>query len=166
MVLMPVTNFFEKRFRFHRSLAAMVSVLLFLGFIILVIYFIGYQVSDLANDWPQFQSQLSSTVNKIQVYVESTLHINASKQLDYIHQATAKLLSSSTVLAAATLLSLSSILLFLVFTFIYTFFFLLYRKLIKRFLLVVFKEENKVVVTDVIEHVQSMIRKYIVGLFS
>ena len=166
MVLMPLANFFEKKLKFHRGLAAIISVLLLLSFIILVLYFIGSQVSDLSNDWPMFQSQLSSTVIKMQVYVESTLHINASKQLDYIHQATTKLLSSSTVFATATILSISSILLFLIFTFIYTFFFLLYRKLIKRFLLIVFKDENKLVVTDVIENVQSMIRKYIVGLFS
>jgi len=166
MVLMPLANFFEKKLRFHHGLAAMVSVLLLLSLIILVLYFIGSQVSNLADDWPQFQNQLNATVQKTQVYVQSTLHIKASKQLDYIHQATAKLLSSSTIFAAATLLSLSSIFLFLIFTFIYTFFFLLYRKLIKRFLLAVFKDENKLVVTDVIENVQSMIRKYIIGLFS
>ncbi|OAQ41650.1 AI-2E family transporter [Pedobacter psychrophilus] len=164
MVLMPLTNFFEKKWKFHRGLAAMVSVLLLLSLIILVLYFIGSQVSNLADDWPRFQSQLNSTVQKAQIYIESTLHIKASKQLDYIHQATTKLLSSSTVFAAATLLSLSSIFLFLIFTFIYTFFFLLYRRLIKKFLMAVFKDENSLVVIDVIENVQSIIRKYILGL--
>jgi predicted PurR-regulated permease PerM len=62
-------------------------------------------------------------------------------------------------------LSLSSILLFLVFTFIYTFFFLLYRRLIMNFLQSVFLDENKATVHEIIERVQYIIRKYIIGLF-
>jgi predicted PurR-regulated permease PerM len=166
MVLLPLANFFENKWRLHRGLAAMISVLLLLSFVILILYFIGSQISKLSNDWPQFQNQLNTTISKTQLYIENALDIKVSKQMIYVHQATSKLLSSSAVMATATLLSISSILLFLIFTFIYTFFFLLYRRLIKRFLLVVFKDENKILVNDVIECVQSMIRKYIIGLFS
>ncbi|WP_234461935.1 AI-2E family transporter [Pedobacter segetis] len=166
MVLLPLATFFENKLKFPRSVAAIISVLLLLSAIVLLLYFIGTQVGKLANDWPQFQHQLNITIDKMQDWIESTMNINAKKQLTYVHEATNKLLSSSTVFATATLLSLSSTLLFLVFTFIYTFFFLFYRRLIKRFLLIVFLEENKTIVTDVIENVQYMIRKYIIGLFS
>ncbi len=55
--------------------------------------------------------------------------------------------------------------LFLVFTFIYTLFLLSYRRLILNFLVSVFLEENSTVVHDIVEKVQHILRKYIIGLF-
>jgi predicted PurR-regulated permease PerM len=65
----------------------------------------------------------------------------------------------------ATIVSVSSLLLFLLFTFIYTFFFLTYRRLIMTFLIAVFLEENSLVVHDIVENVQNILRTYIFGLF-
>jgi len=60
--------------------------------------------------------------------------------------------------------SFSSVLLTLVFILIDTFFLLYYRRLIIRFLVAVFKEENSVIVYDVLAQIQSRIRQYILGL--
>jgi predicted PurR-regulated permease PerM len=60
--------------------------------------------------------------------------------------------------------SLSSFLLTMVFIMIDTFFLLYYRRLIVRFLVAVFKEENAVVVYEIIGQIQSRIRQYILGL--
>ena len=142
----------------------MLSVLLLLAAIGLVLYTIGSQISGLAQDWPQFQDQLNKSVDNLQEWVAGNLHITMHKQLTYVHTATTKIMSSGTAVVGATLLSLSSLLLFFVFTFIYTFFFLLYRRLIMKFLESVFLPENKKLVYDIIEQVQYIIRKYIIGL--
>nr|WP_294899802.1 AI-2E family transporter [uncultured Pedobacter sp.] len=165
ILLLPLASFFELKLKFPRAVAAIVSVILFLAVIISVLYVLGNQLSDLINNWPQFQEQLTASINTIQDWITSTFHINATKQLDLIHGLTKKMLDSGTIIATTTLLSLSSTLLFLVFTFIYTFFFLLYRKLIKNFFLSVFREENEKLVHDIIEQVQFMIRQYIIGIF-
>ena len=164
ILLLPLAAFLENKFRLPRSAASMLSVIFMLGAISLVLFVIGSQLSKLAGDWPQFREQLSITINNLQVWIESRFNIDAAKQLNYVHSATNKALASGTTMVGATVLSLSSILLFLVFTFIYTFFFLLYRKLIMKFLVSVFLEENKSLVHDIIEQVQYIIRKYIIGL--
>lgn len=164
ILLLPLAAFLENKVRLPRSAASMLSVLILLGSIGIILYVIGSQVSGLAQDWPQFQQQLSKSINTIQDWVANTLHIDATKQLTYVHSATNKMMSSGTAVVSATLLSLSSMLLFFVFTFIYTFFFLLYRRLIMRFLESVFLDENKKIVHDIIEQVQYIIRKYIIGL--
>jgi len=92
-------------------------------------------------------------------------HINASKQLNFLRSATSNVLASGTAVVGVTIVSLSSILLFLVFTFIYTLFFLTYRSLIMHFLVSVFLEKNSLVVHEIIEQVQQILRKYIIGLF-
>ncbi|WP_017259394.1 AI-2E family transporter [Pedobacter arcticus] len=165
ILLLPLASFFERKLKFPRAVAAIVAVILFLTVIISVLYVLGNQLSDLINDWPQFQKQLTVSINSIQDWITNTFHINARKQLDFIHGLTTKMLDSGTAIATTTLLSLSSTLLFFVFTFIYTFFFLLYRRLIKRFFIRVFREENATLVHDIIEQVQFMIRQYIIGIF-
>lgn len=164
ILLLPVAQTLQNKVHLPRSAASMVSVLLFIGAIALVLYVIGSQISSLADDWPKFQDQLNTSLNTLQDWVSVTFHVTARKQLTYVHTATTKIMSSGTTVIGATLLSLSSILLFLVFTFIYTFFFLLYRTLIMKFLESVFQESNKTLVHEIIEQVQFIIRKYIIGL--
>jgi putative permease len=164
ILLLPIAAYIENKFKLPRSAASMLSVIIMLGGISLVLYVIAAQLSGLAGDWPKFKEQLFLTVNNLQIWIDSRFNIDAAKQLNYVHSATTKALASSSTVVGATMLSLSSILLFLVFTFIYTFFFLLYRTLIMKFLVSVFLQENKKLVHDIIEQVQYIIRKYIIGL--
>ena len=164
ILLLPLATFLEHKVKLPRSAASMLAVLSMLAIIGLIIYIIGSQISNLASDWPQFQEQIGKSLNSLQTWITNTFNINANKQLNYVHSATTKIIASGSTVIGVTLLSLSSILLFLVFTFIYTFFFLLYRRLIMKFLVSVFLDENKHTVHDIIEQVQYMIRKYIVGL--
>jgi predicted PurR-regulated permease PerM len=166
ILLLPVAAFFETKLHLPRSAASMLSVLLLLFLIGLLIFVIGSQIADLTKDWPQFQAQISRTLWEFRGWIQDHFNISRVKQLKVVNRATSKVMSAdNTAVFGATVLSLSSILLFLVFTFIYTFFFLLYRRLIMNFLQSVFLDENKATVHEIIERVQYIIRKYIIGLF-
>jgi len=164
ILLLPFAAFLETKMRLPRSAASMLAVLSLLACIGGLSYVIGSQISSLANDWPQFQSQLHKSQNELMEWVRDSFHVTKHKQETFVANTTHKVTASGGSMVGATLLSLSSMLLFLVFTFIYTFFFLLYRKLIMRFLISVFQEDNKAVVYEIIERVQYIIRKYIIGL--
>jgi len=164
ILLLPLAAFLERKLRLPRSVASMASVLLLLTFIGGLIYVIGSQIADLAKDWPQFQAQISKSMWELRGWIQANFNISRGKQLTAVNSATSKVIASDTAVVGTTLLSLSSILLFLIFTFIYTFFFLLYRKLILKFLESVFLEENKKNVHDIVEQVQFIIRKYIIGI--
>ncbi|WP_301929698.1 AI-2E family transporter [Ferruginibacter sp.] len=164
IVLLPIASFLERRFKFHRSAAAGVSVVLMIVFVGLIFYMVGAQIADLGSDWPLFKLQLAASLKDFQHWISSTFHVNMAKQMAYVNSATSDLLTESTSVIGATVLSVSSMLLFLVFTMINTFFMLFYRRHIVRFLVVVCNEENAMVVYDIIAQVQYIIRKYIVGL--
>ena len=164
IVLLPVAAFFEKRLKLPRSASSGLSVILLLIFVSLIVYFVASQITDLAQDWPLFKEQFTITLNNIHTWIGETFHVNTAKQLKYIHNVSDKLLSTSTSMIGATVLSVSSILLFLVFVMIDTFFLLFYRRLIIKFLVAVFSEENSDTVYDIVAQVQSIIRKYILGL--
>lgn len=164
IVLLPLAKFLENRWRMPRSAAAFLSLILFVSVIGTVFYLVGAQVARLATDWPLFKTQLATSLDDLQHWIASEYHINAHKQLNYINEATTHILSSSTLIVGTTFLSLSSVMLFLIFTMIDIFFLLLYRRLILNFFIAVFKEEHSSVVYAIVEQVQNIIRKYIIGL--
>ncbi len=164
ILLLPLARFFELKMRLPRSAASMIAVVLFLSIVGVIIYVIGSQIADLVSDWPAFQAQISRSMYNFRGWVSEHFHITRRKQLNVVNTATSKVTAPDAAAVGTTLLSLSSMVLFLVFTFIYTFFFLLYRKLIMKFLVSVFLEENKAKVHEIIEQVQMIIRKYITGL--
>lgn len=164
ILLCPITRFLEKKLRFPRGLASILSVILFIGLISSVFYLLGMQFSSLSDDWPQFKDQVINAVDDFQEWVAQTFNIDKSHQLNYLTDAAKKMLSSSTVVISATVISISSVMLFLTFTFIYTFFILLYRTHIVNFLTTVFKKEHLNIVHDVLAQIQYIIGKYLIGL--
>lgn len=164
ILLLPVSNFFERKIRLPRSVASFLSIILFVLFITGIVYLVGSQISNLSNDWPQLQQQLIKTGNDIQHWISITFHVNNHKQMTYVQNTTSKIMASGTAVLGTTFGAVSSLLLFYVFIIIFTFFILFYRRLLLRFLLWVFGDGNSKTVFDIVENVQSIIRKYIIGL--
>ena len=164
IALLPLVNLFERRLRFPAGMAAGTSVILLVAALFFLFYFLGSQISRLAQDWPQFQDQINTTIGNIQHWADVKLNIDVKQQMTYVNKATSEVLNSSSTVIGATVASLTSTLLFIVLTMIYTFFLLFYRHLILKFLIAVFKEENSVTVYDITEQIQYIVRKYILGL--
>ncbi|HET6253510.1 MAG TPA: AI-2E family transporter [Puia sp.] len=164
VLLLPVANFLERKLRFPRSVASLVAVILLVAALAAVLYVVGAQISSLADDWPQFKQQVQGSVNDLQVWISHKFHIRIKQQMTYVNNATSKLLESGGSVIGDVFVSFSSFLLFLVFILIDTFFLLYYRRLIVRFLVSVFRDENSNVVYDIIAQIQSRIRQYILGL--
>jgi putative permease len=164
ILLLPLANFLEVKWKLPRSAASGISVILFVVFISLVIYIVGSQISGLARDWPLFKQQVLLSFHNLKYWASAKFHLNIEKQTEYIDSATSKIFSASTSLIGATVLSVSSIMLFLVFIMIDTFFLLFYRRLIMRFLIGVFTDQHAQTVYEIVAQIQIIIRKYILGL--
>ncbi|HEX8024189.1 AI-2E family transporter [Mucilaginibacter sp.] len=82
----------------------------------------------------------------------------------YVDDTAKKLMESGTDVLGTTFGAISSLMLFYVFILIFTFFILLYRRLLIRFIVWVFRDENEHVVMDIVENIQSILRQYILGL--
>jgi|SRR5579872_2606389 len=164
ILLLPAAKFFEKKFRLPRSASALLSIVLFIALLYGVLYLVGSQISKLADDWPMLKKQVGQSIDQLSQYISGAFHINMDKQMDYVHSATNELMSSSSSMIGTTVGALSSMLLFYLFIIIFTILILLYRRLLLRFLIWVFNDENSATVLDVVQNVQSIIRKYILGL--
>jgi putative permease len=164
ILLLPVSNFFEKWLRFPRSMSSLLSVLLLVAFVGGIIYLVGTQISKLADDWPILQKQVSQSLNNIRDWTQSYLHINLERPKDYLASSTKKIVESGSAVVGSTLGAVSSLMLFYLFILVFTFFILFYRRLLFKFLLQAFGRDNELVVHDIIENIQSILRQYIFGL--
>ncbi|RYZ99493.1 MAG: AI-2E family transporter [Sphingobacteriaceae bacterium] len=164
VLLLPVSEFFERRCRFPRSMSSFTAIILFIGFISMVVYLVGSQVSKLTGDWPMLKTQIAQSVTDIQNWIQSSFHINAEKQMSYVQGTTQKIMESGTTVLGTTFGAVSSLLLFYIFILIFTFFILFYRRLLLSFIIKVFQEDNSIVVMDIVQNVQRILRQYILGL--
>jgi len=165
LLLLPFSNFLERRWKFPRSLSSAIVLLTLIMGISAIVFLLLNQLSDLTNDLPAFKAQLLETSTQIQDWISDTFHVDNSEQINYINSATSDAVSQGTSLLGQTLLSVSSLMLFLVFIFLYTFFILLHRRLLLNFLVSLFNEKHSATVYDVVSNIQYIVKKYIVGLF-
>jgi predicted PurR-regulated permease PerM len=164
VLLLPVSNFLERKLRLPRSASSFISILLLVGFVGGILYLIGAQISNIANDWPMLQTQVGESITNLQNWVQHVFHINATKQISYVHSTADKIMASGSAVLGTTFGAVSSLLLFYVFILIFTFFLLFYRRLLFKFITWVFGEENRMIVVDIVENVQKILRQYILGL--
>ncbi len=164
ILLLPIANFLEKKCRLPRSASSLISILLLIGFVYGVLYLVGSQISKVANDWPMLKNQVTQSLQDLQQWIQTAFHINTEKQMSYVHSTADKLMASGGDVLGTTFGAISSLMLFYVFILIFTFFILLYRRLLLRFIIWVFRDENQHIVMDIVENIQSILRQYILGL--
>jgi len=162
MLLLPLARFLEYKCRIPRGGASMLSVILFTAFVSFIVYLVSMQVGSLSHDLPQIKAQIAQSGDQLHRWLVNEFHINVNQQINTVKKEASD--EGASVLGS-TFLSVSSIVLFLVFIFIYTFFVLFYRKILISFLLKAFGTESEVLVFDVAEQIQYIMKKYISGLF-
>ncbi|UIR54717.1 AI-2E family transporter [Sphingobacterium sp. SRCM116780] len=164
LLLVPVSNFFERKLKLPRTVAGIITVLLFFGIVGYGFYMLASQLSMIKDDWPAFKEQIMAGIQNLQAWVSDRFGVMHSEQMDILNKTATKSLDSGTLILGTALLSLSSLFILLVFTFLYTFFLLIYRSHIVRFLLLLNKQEHHEVVMDVVTQIQYVVKKYLIGL--
>ncbi|GAB2693065.1 AI-2E family transporter [Mucilaginibacter koreensis] len=164
ILLLPLGNFFERKLKMPRSLASFLAILLMVSFIGGIFYLVGSQISNLADDWPQLQQQITDSSNDVQNWIRDTFHVTKHSQNTYVKSATAKVMASGTAVVGTTFGAVSGLALFFVFILIFTFLIMIYRRLLFRFVLAVCTEDYEYIVHDIMENIQRILRQYILGL--
>src|SRR3984957_16877613 len=115
VLLLPLANFLEHRLRLPRSIASLLSVIIMVVALAGVLYIVGAQIGNLADDWPQFKEQVMSSVNDLQAWISKKFHIRIKQQMTYVNNATSRLLESGGTVLGDVFVSFSSFILSQVF---------------------------------------------------
>jgi predicted PurR-regulated permease PerM len=164
ILLYPLNKFFENKLHLGRGLSPLLCIILFISAMVSFIYFLAVQIIGFSSDFPKLRVRFMQMTSSLQHWLSYKLHINNSKQTDYINNATNGILGSVGHSLSNFFVSVTGILLLTVFVLIFTFFMLYYRKLLIKFVLFLFKSEHQVKVKEVIMETKSMIYSYVFGL--
>ena len=164
LLLIPLSNFMERKLRFPRTLAGILSVILFFGLLAYGLFLLASQLTLLKEDFPAFKEQIMDGAGKLQSWVSQQFGIQHKEQMEFINKTASKSVDSGTLFLGTALVSLSSLFILFVFTFLYTFFLLIYRGHIVKFLLFVNRVEDRPIVVDVVRQIQYVVKKYLIGL--
>jgi putative permease len=161
---LPLAQFLERKFKFHRVVASAVSVILLLAIASGLLYLALTQFSGFSDHLPEFRQKSIELSSQLQDWISRSIHITPEKQKTYFNNAVSKASSTGPAMVGQTIYTLSSILLFIILTTFFTFFILMYRSRIATFLLFVFSKENNIILKDIFKNIQQMIKGYVAGI--
>ena len=163
ILLLPVVNFLES-IKIPKVFSILISIILAIGFIAGIIYFLSSQIASFMQDIPSIKAHINEHFISLQNWVKEKLHISFQEQNDYLNQQANKLKETGTGYISHTFFSITEALMLLILMPIYTFLLLFYKDHIRKFLFAVFKEEHTIGIQNVISQTKLMIRSYMVGL--
>ncbi len=164
ILLRPCCAFLNRKLKFPHVIAVIISVLLFVIFIIGIITFISWEVTDFVKDWNTIKQNFNIHLLNLKEFVSSNFDISTSDQDKYIENATNDTVNSGKEILGSTLLSFTDALLNLTLIPIYMFLILLYRTHFMKFLNKLFKKSDHNVLFDILCQIKVAVKSYLVGL--
>jgi predicted PurR-regulated permease PerM len=164
ILLRPVVVFFNKKMKIPHVIAVLLAVLFFVVFVVSIVFFISWQVTDFVDDWPKIKYNMTMNYEHLQRWIKDSFNISYKKQETYIESVKNDSLTNKQELVGNTLSTFSSTLLNLVLIPIYAFLILIYRNLFKKFLAKLVAQKNHPTLVDILCEIKLVVQSYIVGL--
>ena len=164
ILLFPFTRFLEQKLHFGKSLAALVSVLVFLLLLGCFVYFFTLQFISFSQDLPMLKQRFEVIFTDLQQWLSFKFHITTRVQTDYLNKSASSIVESAAYSLRNVFFSVTTILLWTIFIFLFTFFMLFHRRLLNKFMLHLFSVKHREKVSEIIMETKGMINGYILAL--
>lgn len=149
-----------ERFGVHKGIAAFFCVIILIVFITGLGYVLGWQIQALSNDATLIKERLTNMIDAVQSFILEHFGITVNKQMELVSKQQSAIGSTLSNVAGSIASILTSFLLMLV----YIFLLLLYRSHIKKFILMLVKDNETTETDRLIESVAYVSQQYLVGL--
>ena len=163
VLLLPIVNFLESH-KFSRVISIAISIILAIGFIAGIIYFLSSQIASFMQDIPSIKQHINEHFISLQNWIKEKLNISLREQNQYLNEQADKLKATGTGYISNTFFSITEALMLLILMPIYTFLLLFYKDHIRKFLFAIFKKEHAPGIKNVLSQTKLMIRSYMVGI--
>jgi len=161
--LLPVVNFLQLQ-KVPKVISIALSIILAIGIIAGVIYFLSSQIAGFMQDIPSIKQHLNDHFISIQNWIKEKFHVSFQEQNEYLNEQANKLKETGTGYISHTFFSITETAMLLILMPIYTFLLLFYKDHIRNFLFAVFKKEHTTGIKNVLSQTKLMIRSYMAGL--
>ena len=163
ILLLPLTNFFEKKI--GRVWAISLSIFISLILLAALIYFFIIKIAGFVDDLPTIKRQLDHHLRTVQTWGYRQFHLTSTEQKEYIDEATTQIQGKNGGgFIGQTLITITNSIIFLILLPIYTFLILYYRNMIRKFIISIFSDHHKTHVVEVIRESKMIVQGYLTGL--
>jgi predicted PurR-regulated permease PerM len=159
ILLNPLCNWLQ-RHKFSREWSIVAAMLIALGAVTAVFYFLSTQIIQFGDALPTLEQKFSLITINLKEWISVNFNIPIARQDQMVKDA----LHNSQAMVGKTLNGLLGTLSIIVLLPVYIFFMLLYKTLILNFLYEVFSEENSKKVGEILGETKGAIQSYIIGL--
>src|SRR5690606_7447075 len=124
----------------------------------------GLQLKPVINEYPTIKENILNHINVVNEWFSSKTGISTTEQSELIRKQASGFFDSAGAYITTAISSVGGIFIFFVLFPIYTFLILFYRDLLKEFILMWFKKDEKNNVLDALKNIESVIHNYLGGL--
>lgn len=164
--LFPMAQFFEKKLRFGKALAAIVAVVIAIIILGGLLWFIINQSINIGRDASAIQNKIMSVIESCSVYLHDKFGIEQSEIIQKLREEGNKQLSNAGAYVTTFFGSLGSMLTNFIMVPLYTFFLLYYRDFFREFFFKAFKKTPIEVVNNVLNKIYHVVQSYLIGLIT
>lgn len=164
-LLLPLCSWMERR-RFPRPLASILSLLIFIAVFSGVIYFLVQQMVDFGQDLPRLSERITAWIGHMQSWIEKKYHVDSDHQVDYITRYMSGAVTAVTDTFQMIAFSLINFIIWTIFVFVFVFFILNHRRLLRRFVIMLFQKRHQERVEEVMSDTRMLANSYVLGLMT
>lgn len=163
MLLLPICHWLQSK-GMNNGLASMLSLVALLIVVTGVITLLQYQLSDLAEDLSKIDDRVTTMVAELKNYVKQHFGISHREQQKMINEQKSGGMEKAAGMVTGLLGSLAGIMVDTILVLVYTFLFIYFRGHFKKFILRLFKPDNREETAVVLGDASKVAQQYLGGL--
>jgi predicted PurR-regulated permease PerM len=163
MLLLPIVKWLQAK-GVHKAIATILSILVLVGFFALVIFFISWQISELASDASKIEQQISGKYQQLRQFVANQFGISPEKQQQMIKQQQSSSPGKMSSMITGFLSGLGGFLTNTILVLVYIFLFIYFRGRIKGFIVRLVPKEQEANALETVNSAQKVAQQYLTGL--
>lgn len=164
MLLLPVTRWLEKK-GLNKALSTLAAITLLLIFLSIVLFFISWQMSDIASNTSKLQQTITQKYEQIKDFVSQQLGVSHQKQEQLIKEQQQSSSGKMGGMAASVVSGISGFLTDTLLVFVYIFLFIYLRGRLKGFIIRLVPVQERGNAMTILNDTQQVTVKYLSGLF-
>ncbi|TDH28593.1 AI-2E family transporter [Segetibacter sp. 3557_3] len=164
MLLLPVTKWLQSKGVNH-AVAIISSILVLVSFFGLVIFFVSYQVADIAGNTAKIEQQFTSKYHQLQQFTSEKLGISPDKQQQMLKEQQSSSQGKTSSMITGLLAGLGGFLTDSLLVLVYIFLFIYFRGRLKGFIIRLVPKEQEGNAVEIVDGSQKVSQQYLTGMF-
>lgn len=163
LLLLPVCHWLQRR-GLNNGLASGLGLLALIGIVGGIITLLQYQLTDLLDDLSKIEQRVTELIEATKNYIQQHFGISHKEQQKIIKEQQSGGMGQVAGMVTTLIGSFAGILVDAVLVLVYTFLFIFYRSHFKKFVLRLFKPDNRATTEKVLDNSGKVIQSYLGGL--